>query len=62
MVCFPLPREADTSPVLSDSDASILFKSVLLPAPVCPQRATTELANSFFIFDTLVLTYIFIFF
>ena len=34
VVCLPLPRASDTSPVFKSSDASILFKRELFPAPV----------------------------
>ena len=60
VVCLPLPRASETSPVFNLRDASILFNKLDFPAPVCPHRATTEFENSFLILFTLVLIYTFI--
>lgn len=47
VVCFPLPRDNDTSPVFNERDESILLSKLDFPLPVCPHKATTLFLNSF---------------
>ena len=47
VVCFPLPKASDISPVSSFNSGFNLFSNVLFPAPVCPVN-TVVLFGSIF--------------